>query len=63
MGGTAMAGSLGMSTGPLVGGMIYDQFNGYALMYIASCGMGVAAALILLSFRPSRSGKGTPVPA
>lgn len=52
MGGTAMAGSLGMSTGPLVGGMIYDHFNGYALMYIASCGMGVAATLILLSFRP-----------
>lgn len=52
MGGTAMAGSLGMSTGPLVGGMIYDHFNGYALMYIASCGMGLAAALILLSFRP-----------
>lgn len=52
MGGTAMAGSLGMSTGPLVGGMIYDHFNGYALMYIASCGMGIAATLILLSFRP-----------
>jgi MFS family permease len=52
MGGTAMAGSLGMSTGPLVGGMIYDHFNGYALMYIASCGMGLAATLILLGFRP-----------
>jgi MFS family permease len=52
MGGTAMAGSLGMSTGPLVGGMIYDRFDGYALMYVASCGMGVVAALILLSFRP-----------
>lgn len=52
MGGTAMAGSLGMSTGPLVGGMIYDHFNGYALMYIASCGMGLAAALILMGFRP-----------
>ncbi len=52
MGGTAMAGSLGMSTGPLVGGMIYDHFNGYALMYIASCGMGLAATLILMGFRP-----------
>lgn len=52
MGGTAMAGSLGMSTGPLVGGMIYDHFNGYALMYIGSCGMGVAATLILMTFRP-----------
>lgn len=63
MGGTAMAGSLGMSTGPLVGGMIYDQFNGYALMYIASCGMGVAAALILLTFRPFPLRHGAPVPA
>ncbi|WP_370677197.1 MFS transporter [Pleomorphomonas sp. PLEO] len=52
MGGTAMAGSLGMSTGPLLGGMIYDHFNGYALMYIASCGMGLAATLILMGFRP-----------
>jgi len=52
MGGTAMAGSLGMSTGPLVGGLIYDHFNGYALMYIGSWGMGLASMLILMTFRP-----------
>jgi MFS family permease len=52
IGGTAMAGSLGMSTGPLLGGLIYDRFDSYALMYIGSWGMGLAAMLILLAFRP-----------
>ncbi|SFU11046.1 MFS transporter [Mesorhizobium sp. YR577] len=52
IGGTAMAGSLGMSTGPLVGGLIYDHFDSYAWLYIGSWGMGVAAMLIALTFRP-----------
>jgi MFS family permease len=52
IGGTAMAGSLGMSTGPLMGGLIYDQFDSYALMYIGSWGMGLAAMLTLMAFRP-----------
>jgi MFS family permease len=30
IGGTAMAGSLGMSLGPLVGGLLYDRFDSYA---------------------------------
>ncbi|MCO5065314.1 MAG: MFS transporter [Rhizobiaceae bacterium] len=52
IGGTAMAGSLGMSTGPLLGGIIYDRFDSYALMYVGSWGMGLAAVLILMTFRP-----------
>lgn len=52
IGGTAMAGSLGMSTGPLLGGLIYDHFASYMLMYIGSWGMGLAAVLILMGFRP-----------
>lgn len=52
IGGTAMAGSFGMSIGPLLGGMIYDHFNSYALMYVGSWGMGLAAMLILMTFRP-----------
>jgi MFS family permease len=52
IGGTAMAGSLGMSTGPLVGGLIYDQFDGYAWLYIGSWGIGIAAFLIAMTFRP-----------
>jgi MFS family permease len=52
IGGTAMAGSLGMSTGPLLGGLIYDRLGTYAPMYVASWGMGLAAMLILMTFRP-----------
>ncbi|MFT0879686.1 MFS transporter [Rhodopseudomonas sp. G2_2311] len=52
VGGTAMAGSLGMSTGPVLGGLIYDAYGSYAPMYLASCGMGLAAMLILATFRP-----------
>lgn len=52
IGGTAMAGSLGMSTGPLLGGFVYDRFNSYVMMYIGSWGMGLAAVLILMTFRP-----------
>jgi MFS family permease len=52
IGGTAMAGSLGMSSGPLLGGMIYDRFGSYALMYVGSWGMGLAAMLVLMTFRP-----------
>ncbi len=52
IGGTAMAGSLGMSTGPLLGGLIYDRFDSYALLYVGSWGMGLAAMLILMTFRP-----------
>lgn len=52
IGGTAMAGSLGMSTGPLLGGLIYDRFGTYAPMYVGSWVMGLAAMLILWTFRP-----------
>lgn len=52
MGGTAMAGSLGMSTGPLIGGIVYDRFGSYALMYVASWVLGLGAMAILMAFRP-----------
>lgn len=52
IGGTAMAGSLGMSTGPLVGGLIFDYFDSYKLLYLGSWGMGLAAMLVLATFRP-----------
>jgi MFS family permease len=58
-----MAGSLGMSTGPLLGGLIYDRFDGYALMYVVSCVMGLAATATLLSFRPISPRDPEPVPA
>lgn len=52
IGGTALAGSLGMSTGPLLGGLVYDRLNSYTLMYVASWGMGLAAMAVLMAFRP-----------
>ena len=52
IGGTAMAGSLGMATGPLAGGLIYDTFASYGWLYIGAWGMGIGAFLIALTFKP-----------
>lgn len=52
IGASATAGSLGMSTGPLLGGLIYDRMGSYAMMYVGSWGMGLAAVLLLMAFRP-----------
>ena len=57
IGGTAMAGSLGMATGPLAGGLIYDTFASYAWLYIGSWIMGLGAFAIALTFRPMRSAR------
>ena len=50
IGGTAMAGSLGMATGPLAGGLIYDTFASYGWLYIGAWGIGIGAFLIALTF-------------
>jgi MFS family permease len=64
IGGTAMAGSLGMATGPLAGGLIYDTFASYAWLYIGSWLMGLGAFLIILTFRPMPAARAAaPVPA
>jgi len=52
IGGLAMAGSLGMATGPLAGGLIYDTFASYTWLYIGSFAFGMGAFLIALTFRP-----------
>jgi MFS family permease len=52
IGGTAMAGSLGMALGPVIGGLIFDRFGGYGWLYLGSCGMGLGAFLIALTFKP-----------
>ncbi len=52
IGGTAMAGSLGMSTGPLLGGWIFDRTGSYGWLYIASFAMGIGALLVAITFRP-----------
>ncbi len=65
IGGTAMAGSLGMATGPLAGGLIYDAFSSYAYLYIGSWALGLCAFLMAMMFRPfpKRDVEPAPVPA
>jgi MFS family permease len=62
IGGTAMAGSLGMATGPLAGGLIYDTFASYAWPYIGSWDVGRGAFLIASTFRPFAKLKAEPAP-
>ena len=52
MGGTGMAGALGMATGPVLGGMIFDHTGGYGALYLTSFGMGLCACLVAATFRP-----------
>ncbi|HEV2677976.1 MAG TPA: MFS transporter [Aliidongia sp.] len=52
IGGTAMAGSLGMAAGPLAGGWIYDTYATYGWLYVASFGIGIGAFLIASTFKP-----------
>jgi MFS family permease len=52
IGGTAMAGSLGMAIGPLAGGWIYDTFGDYGWLYIGAWAIGIGAFLISMLFRP-----------
>jgi MFS family permease len=52
IGGTAMAGSLGMATGPLAGGLIYDAFASYTWLYVGSWAFGLGAFLIIMLFKP-----------
>ena len=63
IGGTAMAGSLGMATGPLAGGLIYDTFASYAWLYIGSWAVGLGAFLIAMTFRPFPKAAAQPAPA
>jgi MFS family permease len=63
IGGTAMAGSLGMATGPIAGGLIYDTFASYAWLYIGAWGMGLGAFLMAMSFRPFPKARVAQVPA
>jgi MFS family permease len=63
IGGTAMAGSFGMATGPLTGGLIFDAFASYTWLFVGSFAFGIGAFLIALTFRPFPKGKAEVVPA
>jgi len=58
IGGTTMAASLGMATGPVAGGLIFDTFASYGWMYIGAWGIGIGAFLIALTFKPFRKTQG-----
>jgi MFS family permease len=51
IGGTAMAGSLGMATGPVAGGLIYESLGSYRWLYLGSSVIGLAAFLVSLTFK------------
>ncbi|MCP3469398.1 MFS transporter [Bradyrhizobium sp. CCGUVB1N3] len=63
IGGTAMAGSLGMATGPLAGGLIFDAFSSYAWLYIGSWALGLCAFLMAMTFRPFAKPQAEPAAA
>jgi MFS family permease len=52
IGGFSMAGGLGMATGPLLGGWIFDKTGDYGWLFIACFGLGIGAFLIAALFRP-----------
>ena len=52
IGAAAMVSSLGMALGPAIGGWIYDTFNAYTGLYVASFAVGIGAAAIALAFPP-----------
>jgi MFS family permease len=52
IGGTATAGSLGMATGPVLGGWLYDKFGNYGSLYLVSWGFGILAVMMAMAFRP-----------
>jgi MFS family permease len=54
IGAGSMASSLGMALGPLAGGVIFDTYGTYGRLYIGSFLIGLAAVVIMLTFRPVR---------
>lgn len=52
IGGTAMAGSFGMATGPVLGGWLYDSFGSYGALYLVAWGFGIVSVMMALVFKP-----------
>lgn len=54
LGGITMTSSIGMAFGPVGGGWLFDTFGDYHWLYVSSAGIGIAAALVALTFpKPS----------
>jgi len=60
VGAATMASCLGMATGPLIGGVIFDTYGTYRWLYIGSFVIGLVAVAIMLTFRPSQPSRRTP---
>jgi MFS family permease len=56
IGGTAMAGSFGMATGPVLGGWLYDRFGSYGTLYLVAWGFGIIAVMMAMAFKPVERG-------
>ena len=50
LGGITMTSSIGMAFGPVGGGWLYDTFGDYHWLYVSSAAIGIAAALVALTF-------------
>jgi MFS family permease len=53
-GAVSAAASFGMALGPVAGGWVFDNFNGYGWLYIGSFGIGLGAMAIAFTFKPVR---------
>ncbi|KFL32406.1 membrane protein [Devosia riboflavina] len=62
LGGITMTSSIGMAFGPVGGGWLFDTFGDYHWLYVASAGVGLAAAALALAF-PPKTVKETPADA
>ncbi len=49
--------SLGMAAGPVVGGMIFDNFASYRWLHLGSLAIGLGAVAIALTVRPVRQAR------
>jgi MFS family permease len=63
IGGMSMSSSLGMASGPLAGGLVFDTFASYSWLYIGSWAIGVGAFIIALTFKPRAEDELEPAPA
>lgn len=64
LGGITMTSSIGMAFGPVGGGWLFDTFGDYHWLYVSSAAIGLAAALVALTFpRPSLPQTGQLQPA
>lgn len=64
LGGITMTSSIGMAFGPVGGGWLFDTFGDYHWLYVSSAAIGLAAAVVALTFpRPSPPATGDLQPA